>query len=368
MPATKYTYDVANDTLNGKVNLVDIEDEVRVSSIVTAFDRRVTIGGTIDRDVLTGGSLDLWFKDALSGGDQTALSGIVAAHEGNPSVEVTQVEVANTPEVAIGKPVGDVRAYSFSCDFTKKETWYMGSSGVVQDSFNADGTQTVFDLTYGSGNGYAVIDLSHGKVTDEHLIETPSSGSYVPVIKINGAVQTEREMFENSGGHYEIDYVAGKVTFYAAPPSGNTVTVDYYVSPPDHGPVILCGPAAGKKWIIVAAEAQFSKDIEMTDTLLQNVFLNHPIAGPDTPAGPNAEYKTIGSFLDYTYGAFPIVPAFGGSQRGLTKDTLILRWDYLTSIELLSSLEMEMKVWTKHARGFNGERGVVTIYAIEKDE
>lgn len=368
MPATKYTYDVTNDTLNGKVNLVDIENEVHTSSIVTAFDRRESTGGTINGDVLTGGSLDLWFKDTLSTGDQTTLSGIVSAHQGNPTPEVTQVEITNTPDVVVGKPVGDTRAYAFSCDFTKKETWYAGSSGVVQDSFNADGIQATFDLTYGSGNGYAVIDLCHGKVTDEKLITTPSGGSYIPVVKINGAVQTEREKFESSGGHYEIDYVAGKLTFYATPPSGNTVTIDYYVSGPDHGPMIEAGPVAGKKWIIVAAEAQFSKDIEMTDTLLQNVFLNHPIYGPNTPAANDAEYATIGSFLDYTYGAYPIIPAFGGSERGLTQDTLILRWDYLTSIELLSSLEMKMKVWTKHARGFNGERGVVTIYAIEKDE
>ena len=97
MPATKYTYDVTNDTLNGKVNLVDIENEVHTSSIVTAFDRRESTGGTINGDVLTGGSLDLWFKDALSTGDQTTLSGIISAHQGNPTPEVTQVEITNTP-------------------------------------------------------------------------------------------------------------------------------------------------------------------------------------------------------------------------------------------------------------------------------
>ena len=394
MAATKYTYNVTQDFPNGKVNLSTIQGEITSSAIVTAFDYIDSLGGSISKDVLTGGTIDVWFKDALSTGDRTILDGdaadpaggLIASHNNTLSIaDIQPVTVANIPNVSIsGHPSVVVtkpsqseagRIYVFSCDFTKKETFYVDSSG-ASDSFNADGIQKTFSLAYGSGNGYAVIDLCHGKVTEEHLITTPSGGSYIPVVKINGALQDERESYEVTGGHYTIDYVAGKLIFISAPPSGNTVTVDYYTSGPDHGPCILAGPAAGKKWTLNAAEMQFSMDVDMTDTLLQNVLVDIPIfdgsgnylyTAYDQKAAADAVYKNIGAFLDYTYGSYPIIPGFGGS-RGLTKDTIILRWDYLSSMELPSSLNARIKAWTKHKRAFTGERATVTIYGVETDE
>lgn len=394
MAATKYTYNVANDFPGGKVNLSRLQVEIASSSIVTALDRVNSSQGSINGDVLTGGTLNIWFKDSLSAGDKTTLDGnasnpaggLIASHDNSASIAVNQVEVTNTPNVtiptqikaAILKPSQDEygRIYVFSCDFTKKETWHNGSMG-THESFSTDGVKKKFKLAHGSGVGSAVIDLTHGKIADESLIVSPSGGSYSPVVKINGAVQTEREMFEDSGGHYKIDYSKGEVTFFSAPPSGNTVTVDYWYSPSGAGPVIQAGPPAGKKWILQSAECQFSKDVSIKDTLLQNVILDVPIfdgsgnylfTAYDQKAGNDAVYATVGQFLDYTYGSLPIVPAFGGSPRGTTQDTILLRWDYAAAIELLSSLNMRLKVWTKHGRGFEGERATVTVYGVETDE
>lgn len=268
------------------------------------------------------------------------------------------------------------RIYIFSCDFTKKETWYVDSVW-EQDYFDADGVQTTFSLSQGSGVGSAIIDLTHGKVADEAIISSPSGGTYAPIAKINGAVQDQREAYESSGGHYTVDHDAGEVTFFSAPPSGNTVTVEYWYSPSGHGPCILAGPSPGKKWILQSAECQFSKDVGIDDTLLQNVILDYPVMDasgnllmvlPDQKAGQDAVYSTVGQFLDYTYGSLPVIPAFGGSPRGTTQDTILLRWDYAASLELLSSINMRMKVWTAHGRGFSGERATVTVYGVETDE
>lgn len=392
--ATKYTYVVTSDFPNGKVNLSRFQDEIRASSIVTALDRIDTTGGSISQDVLTGGSIDIWFKDALSTTDETTLDGdtnnpaggLIAAHDNSPSVPVDQVEVTNSPSVNIASEIKTTvwkphqseygRIYVFSCDFTKKETWYTGSSG-NHESFAADGVQSVFQLAHGSGVGSAIIDLTHGKIADEGLITSPSGGSYSPVVKINGAVQTEREAFETTGGHYTIDYVKGELTFISTPPSGNTVTIDYWYSPNGSGPIIELGPPSGKMWVLNSAECQFSKDIVLKDTLLQNVVLDLPVFDAsgnylttlyDYKAGADAVYATIGQFLDYTYGSLPVIPAFGGADRGLSKDTILLRWDYTSAIELQSSLNMRLKVWTKHNRGFEGERATVTVYGVEKDE
>lgn len=83
MAATKYTYSIANDTLNGQVDLDSLTTEIGASSIVTALDH-------IDR---AGDVLDVWFKAGLSAPDQTTLGAVVAAHDGTaPVVEKGMVQ------------------------------------------------------------------------------------------------------------------------------------------------------------------------------------------------------------------------------------------------------------------------------------
>jgi len=394
MAIKDYTYNIASDFPNGKVNAGTFSQEIGASSIVTAIERIDTVGGELSSGVLTGGTLTVWFKAPLSTGDKTTLDGdatnpgggLILAHNNVATQDPLAVEIKNTPTVLIPgsvqmtawKPTQSEykRIYMFSCDFNKKETWYIESSG-NSESFNANGVQSNFSLAYGSGNGAAIIDLSHGKITEETSIVTPATGSYVPIIKINGAVQNEREMYETSGGNYEIDYIEGTLKFYAAPPSGNTVTIDYFYSPSGSGPIVIAGPGAGKKWIINFAEVQFSKDTDMKDTFVQNALIDLPIFNAsgvyqytlyDYKPYPDTYYYNAGNFLDFTNGSFPIIPPFGGSERGMVNDTLIFRWDYASSMELLGSLNARFKIWTKNGRGYEGERVVITIYGVEHNE
>jgi hypothetical protein len=395
MAITKYTYDVTNDFPGGAVNVSTLRTEIGTSAIVTAIERIDTVDGTYANGVLTGGTINIWFKATLSTGDKTLLDadttgpagGLIAAHN-NAIVEPTQqVEVTNTPAVSVTSEVKTTvwkphqseysRIYMFSCDFTKKQTWYEGSTKITEQ-FAADSVKTEFDLAHGSGNGGAVVCLNRGLVTEEELLAPPSgsAGGFVAVVDIDAIPQTEREFGEATGGTYEIDYVAGKLKFYTAPPNGSNVNITYYASPSGHGPSIVAGPPSGKMWIINSAEVQLSADVDMTDSLLQNLIADVPVFDGsgnyvttliDHKLAPDAVYSNVGNFLDYTYGSYPIIPAFGGT-RGLSKDTIILRWDYTAAMELMSSINMRMKVWTKHARGFGGERATVTIYGVEHDE
>jgi len=74
MSETEYTYSISTDFPNGKVASSRLEQEIRSSAIVTALDRIDTVGD----------SCDVWFKDALSVGDQAILDDIVAEHTGEP--------------------------------------------------------------------------------------------------------------------------------------------------------------------------------------------------------------------------------------------------------------------------------------------
>lgn len=77
MAATKYTYSISGDFPNAKVSLDRLSEEIQTSPIVTALDYVNAAGD----------DCDIWFKDALSGGDETLLDGIVAAHSGEPLPE-----------------------------------------------------------------------------------------------------------------------------------------------------------------------------------------------------------------------------------------------------------------------------------------
>lgn len=101
MAATKYPYNFT-DFLNDEVDLDSLDSEIRASAIITALDK-------IETDETTA-LCDIWFKDALSAGDNTVLDGIVAAHDGvaipDPLTPggVPLVHI-DAPEEDDGKPV-----------------------------------------------------------------------------------------------------------------------------------------------------------------------------------------------------------------------------------------------------------------------
>ena len=74
----KYTFSIANSTLNGIVDSTSLTEEIYSSVVVTALDY-------INKQ---GDNCDIWFKTILSSPEHTTLSGIVASHSGEPFPEV----------------------------------------------------------------------------------------------------------------------------------------------------------------------------------------------------------------------------------------------------------------------------------------
>ena len=72
---TTYSYNTTDDMPDGKVNPDRLKSEIEASAIVTALDAINTSGGSSSQGVVTGGTLDIVFKDPLSAGDQTILDG-----------------------------------------------------------------------------------------------------------------------------------------------------------------------------------------------------------------------------------------------------------------------------------------------------
>lgn len=99
----KYTYNYS-DFLYNKVNLSSLSGEIVGSSITIALDY-------INSDA---SNVDIWFKATLPGADVTTLSGIVAAHDGEPPIELTP------PTMTDGRPIvrADTRPLDTETYFT----------------------------------------------------------------------------------------------------------------------------------------------------------------------------------------------------------------------------------------------------------
>jgi len=358
MAATKYTYSISADTLNNKVNSDKLGSEISSSSIVIALDYIETAA-----DVL-----DIWMKDALSAGDQTTLTNTVNTHDGvsfDPGPEA--VTVTNRLIVTNALSAFAQRSFIFGHNFCDPTTWCSDAVRVVSESVGTgDAAQTVFNLANAN-----VIDLRHGKVTDESLlVPSPAQGGsdFNVHVYLDAVEQTEDIPF-GSANDFSVDYSAGTITFGTAPGSGISVTADYFH---ENGSTTYVRPPAGYKTVIVKAEAQFSKDIDMLDSLVSAVYTYDPGQGAP-PAkfeypGTKITWKRFYDFINYTNGSFPIIPAMGGATRGVANEILQLRWEYTTAIDLPSSAGAELRIWLENDTPYGGEIATITFYGYDELE
>jgi len=82
--STKYVYPVS-DTANDLVDVGSLTQEIADSTIAIALDY-IAVDGV---------DVDIWFKAAISGAEETTLDGIVAAHTGEPLPDVQDVSIDN---------------------------------------------------------------------------------------------------------------------------------------------------------------------------------------------------------------------------------------------------------------------------------
>lgn len=233
-------------------------------------------------------------------------------------------------------------------------TWYQSSTRETGATLTLkSGT------TYESGNANW-IDLTHGRLYREDMVSAP----YLPKIYDNGVQKTERAPFADSGGDFTIDYAAGEVTFAEAPTGPVTADFSY-----ESGSLFIVSPTAGKRLWVEDSEVQFSTDIDLKDTVHFQAWAYNPADLPNkVPVTAKTTYKTAGDFVDEARGAYPQVPAFGGSSRGLTQPHLVFPFKYLQLKELFYSMGLEIRVWLENDNEFGGERATATFYCTSMDE
>lgn len=151
MAETQYTYSISGNTALGLVNSDSLTVEIQASSIAENITRIET----------NGDDLDIYFANALGGGDVTELNGVVAAHTG----DVPEGQEAQTSGVTRDPNAND----DITEGFNPLDRWFNSSSqetfvcvdntdgaaiwkrttayGLTENDSNVDGDQVDIDFT-----------------------------------------------------------------------------------------------------------------------------------------------------------------------------------------------------------------------------
>lgn len=405
-----YTYSIANDFPGGAVNVSKLSTEIQASSIVTALDYINTNGDAIA--IVFKAELSAEDKTTLDGNQTGPAGGLIAQHDNTPTpinfaVQLadhhgnaipTQFDDSGMPLSSPVKPFG-MKFNAISPNWCDKTTWY-------EDSVKSEETLT------GDPDGKTFtsdkvnwIDTLHGKLFDEDALvaklgpdvdeppPTPgsssSSSSSQPEnfdkLRVRAFVDGVRK-YENSPGledkDFTVNYAEGKIVFNDTSYSGKQVDAVFWY---ENGSTWTIAPPAGAKIQLMRVELQFCKDIALRDTMVFSAYgyvkafapylMNPPYNLPPEhliPIDAPIRYKAASDYVGESNGAFPVIPAFGGSYEGgwraQAKDVITLVWDYVARTDLYSSKGMCLKITTEKGMAHQGDFATVTFYCLRLPE
>lgn len=263
-----------------------------------------------------------------------------------------------------------------SQNFCDNRTWYSTSIRRTAVSMVCDVAGTLWTLPVDKVG----VDVTHARILHERRLWT----AHRPVVKVNGVTKTEVNPHD-AVGDYMVDYHTMRVTF-TTPHLGDTVTLDY--SEVVNSKWYLA-PAPGRLLRLVKAELQFSTDARLKDTFMfqarADVAKFPPLApywdanggpypaGTMLPLGDPVYYQSIMDLITEANLAYPVIPkTIVGTPnwRDLTQDVMIYAWDYenQATIDLSSSLGMDIEIKLEHDVVCDGLAGIVTFYCLSESE
>ncbi len=253
-------------------------------------------------------------------------------------------------------------------DFADPTTWFGDSVRVTEEVLTDSGDGYKFTSSH-----IHWIDMIHGKVFDEDVHADEVDHKYLVVVTSDDIILDAREPFASSGGDYFVNYRDGYITF-ATSQSGKTVKASYSY---ENGSTWYMRPLPGKKLSIESAEAQFSVDTIINDTIqfgafgLVDVFapqlVNNPIPSGTLIPIATTRYKTLDQIIDEAIGSFPVIPPLGGFMRGNLHARYGFPFRYGAVRVLNSAAGMELRVFLEGHNAFDGERATATFYCSSED-
>lgn len=355
-----------------------IESEISGSSVILGAFRSMSWDAT-------NSTLTITFKQALSSGEKgpnTIAGTLDYIVENAPAyVETSTPELvslgAEQPDkalrVAIVGRVGTeviVTTHNF-CDPT---TWFGESTNLVDVPLVDQGN----GLIWGHDSNYWINMVSGLYLEEDDFVDSSGNSTYGVTVKVDGVTMTQIPMYSDVlvPGDYVVDYKEGRVRFRTSQ-AGKNVTASFHK---ENGSTWYLKPKDGKILSMEKAEAQFSTDSEMYDTLVFSVLGYACVFSPTSIVSlggslpDNAKiplkvrrYKTYDQVIDEMKGAYPQVQAIGG-PRGSKYPRGGGPFNYGTVRSLSSTVGIEAQVYLENNTPFRGERVTTTFYCVEEAE
>jgi len=242
------------------------------------------------------------------------------------------------------------RITKISHDFCDKTTWWQNAVKVLGEILTDSGDHTTYEFANDS-----IID--GGEISDRDFIyknnlldikQKIGVRIYFNKVYVNDVLKTPVM-------DYSMNCSDGTVTFVSALEPSDIVKADYYYATTATFRVV---PPSGKKWRLYRTEIQFSKDVIMKSFTFQIRLMNGAMVYDES------SYFNIKDMLNHCNLCYHI-PACAG----LTKDVIILPWDYESTIDLKSSLGMDLVVDVEdNLPVTNCEIATITFYMFEEND
>lgn len=277
--------------------------------------------------------------------------------------------------VSIHPTEADKKTY-YTQNWADPTTWYEGATRQVDEVLTDSGDQLTYNTVAQASTKKHIVDTYHGKLTNEHTLKDSSANSYRVEVKVNDVVKTEQDPHVGSGGDYTVNYDVGTVTFGAALQGSDVVKMTYHLVDRTAGDgsasVWTLKPTSGKVLEIAKVEVQFSTNIVLTDSVAFQAYVDPP--GIPVPGSDEDIYKTMMDFYNDANGAYPAMPALGGSGwRGCPETIYALPWQYQAVTKLAASDNVEVRLCLKHDEPFTSNNAnpavaTATFYCLSVDE
>jgi hypothetical protein len=377
MKRYEYTIDADETFPNRKVDLPRLTQEIQESAITIALNGPLTV---------LAGNCCIDFKVVLPLVDQAVLDQLVTHHSGEPLPNPHMLS-DGTPVVAL-KTMQDNEIPLVVVAPRKGNEWVVGSHNFADPcSWFGDSKRSVTETLVDSGNGLVFnsahthwIDMLSGRMHNDSLwiaIQQESNPldphGYQVEVRSNGVHMVMREVFENSGGDYEILWEEGSVRFFESQ-AGKQVTASYSYA--DGSTFYIRPRVPGTSLVIEDAEADISLDAIMTDEIVYSGWYFNPEINDWSCAGENS-YIRAGQIITEARGSYPICAALGANpddlllplsefrrkSRGMRVSRQATPFSYATIRTL--PLGTELRLYLRHHRPFGGEHVSMTFYCTE---
>lgn len=257
-------------------------------------------------------------------------------------------------------------------NYSDKTTWFGESVRVDGEVATDDGAGTVWSLAHAF-----IIDMTHGKTFDEaqYVLDQQAENlldphGYAVVVKVDAVLQTVRAPFATSGGDYVVNYVTGKIEFFASK-AGQAVTVDYSYAA---GSMFLLKPDDGYDIDIEGATASWSDNFVMNDSVLFEVWGYAAVFAPQLGLPPGTKipiqttsYSTLTQLTAEASAFYPFAVAACGGARGIGASRHTVEFRYGTIRRLVSAAGIELRVRLENDIVMGGEFTSSTFYCTVRE-